>query len=274
MKQNRLSVALLFGVLCASILPGLACAAEKLRLEIVQPFIEFRTGPGKPYPVFYVAQRGEQIEIQKRRNDWYKVTLQVNQNHQKVGWIHRDAVGETVVASSMIGNTIDQSASKDSATGALEPVMASEHPRLRNAFNPRVYLGFTYGQSSTADIAGLYTGYAITRKLAVELQANEILGQSFQSTSVSGNFSLTPFDNWRIAPFFQVGAGAIDNKARVTTSQQNDASDKFFQSTAGFGVLFSKRYRLRFEYRHMNILQSRDDNREIETWQLGFIGYL
>lgn len=272
MKQNRLSSVLLCAVLCASILPGLTCAAEKLRLEIVQPFIEFRTGPGKPYPVFYVAQRGELIEIQKRRNDWYKVTLQVNQNHQKIGWIHRDAVGETIVANSVTDKA--QTSAEDSAANSLEPVMASDHPRLRSAFNPRAYLGFTFGRSSTADIAGLYTGYAITPKLAIELQANEILGQSFQSTSFSGNVSLTPFDDWRVAPFFQLGAGAIDNKARVTTSQQNDASDKFFQSTAGFGVLLSKRYRLRFEYRHMNILQSRDDNREIETWQLGFIGYL
>ncbi|NNL56183.1 MAG: outer membrane beta-barrel protein, partial [Pseudomonadales bacterium] len=233
-----------------------------LQLEIVQPFIEFRTGPGKSYPVFYVAQRGELIEIQKRRNDWYKVTLYVNNNHSKTGWIHRDAVGETVVASSQAPGTDG------------ERMSAREHPRLVAAFNPRAYLGFTFGKSSTSDIAGLYTGYAITPKLAIELQANEILGQSFQSTSFSGNASFTPFDRWRIAPFFQFGAGAIDNKARVTTSQQNDASDKFFQATTGFGVLLSKRYRLRFEYRHMNILQTRNENREIETWQLGFIGYL
>lgn len=245
-----------------------AIAKENLRVEIVEPFLDLRTGPGRNYPVFYVAQRGEELEIRKRRNDWYQVRLQVNQNRSKTGWIHRRALGETLVSA-------DQVPPK-SVPGEDQPVRmpAPEHPRLVGAFNPRLYLGFTFGRSSTSDLAGLLTGFNLTDKLAIELQANELLGQSFQSTSFSGNLSLTPFDNWRIAPFFQLGIGAIDNKARVTTSQQNDASDKFFQSNTGASLMLSKRYRIRFEYRHMNIIQSRNENRLIETWQIGFIGYL
>ncbi|RZV59541.1 MAG: hypothetical protein EX270_01445 [Pseudomonadales bacterium] len=242
--------------------------AENLRVEIIEPFLEIRTGPGRNYPIFYVAQRSEELEIQKRRNDWYQVGLQVNQNRRKTGWIHREALGRTLVSKSQEPPVI--------VAGEPAPVRmnAKEHPRLIHAFNPRAYLGFTFGRSSTSDLAGLLAGYNLTDKLAIELQANELLGQSFQSTSFSGNLSLTPFDRWLVAPFFQVGMGSIDNKARVTTSQQNDASDKFFQSNAGASLLLSKRYRIRLEYRHINIIQSRNENREIETWQIGFIGYL
>lgn len=232
-------------------------SVEKLRLEILQPYVELHTGPGKNYPVFYIAQRGEEIEVQKRRNDWYKVTLQASHNISKSGWIHRRHIVDQAVAN--IGSN---------------RITAKDHPALQTALNPKVYLGFNYGRSPNDDLAGIYAGYALTSTLALELQAGEILGQTRQETTWSLNASFTPFDDdWRVAPFFQIGSGGIDSEARSTNSQQNDGSDKFFQTTAGLGVLLSNRYRLRFEYRHMNILQSRNQNRDLETWHIGFIGY-
>lgn len=228
-----------------------------MRLEVTQAFIELRTGPGKPYPIFYVAERGNTIEIQKRRNDWYKIALITNQR-DKIGWVHRKAIIDMPIANSGF---------------EARQLPAKDHARLKAALNPKIYLGFNYGQSSSSDATGVYAGYAINPTLALEIQANEIIGQDLEEVSWSANLSFTPFNKWKIAPFAQIGAGGIDTESRGTASEQNNGSDKIFQSTGGIGILLSKRYRLRFEYRNLNILQSKNQNRDIESWQAGFIGY-
>src|SRR5690242_13048031 len=47
-----------------------ASAASPDRLQVAEPYLELRTGPGRGYPVFFVAARGEWIEIEMRHTDW------------------------------------------------------------------------------------------------------------------------------------------------------------------------------------------------------------
>ena len=77
----------------------IACAAvpahAQLRVERVQvtdPYIELRTGPGRGYPVFFVAAREEWIEITLRHTDWYKVRTAGG----KLGWVNRKQLESTL----------------------------------------------------------------------------------------------------------------------------------------------------------------------------------
>ena len=59
---------------------------------MVEAFVEMRTAPGRGYPVFYVAERGELITLLKRKTDWIKL-----RNFRGVeGWAHIDDIGRTV----------------------------------------------------------------------------------------------------------------------------------------------------------------------------------
>ena len=51
------------------------------------------TGPGRSYPIFYVAERGEKVEILKRRTDWFKVRTE----RGKKGWVDREQMENTLV---------------------------------------------------------------------------------------------------------------------------------------------------------------------------------
>ena len=42
-------------------------------VQVVEPYIELHTGPASGYPVFYVAEKGEWIQVLKSRTSWYKV---------------------------------------------------------------------------------------------------------------------------------------------------------------------------------------------------------
>jgi uncharacterized protein YraI len=61
-------------------------------LKVTAPFIEFRTGPGRGYPVFYVAERHQSVTIELRRTDWYKVRAEGGQ----VGWVQRQQLESTI----------------------------------------------------------------------------------------------------------------------------------------------------------------------------------
>ena len=60
------------------------------RVQVTDPFIELHTFPGRGYPVFYVAARGEWISIELRHTDWYKVRTATG----KVGWVTARAAAD------------------------------------------------------------------------------------------------------------------------------------------------------------------------------------
>ena len=67
---------------------------DYLQSSVVEAYVEMRTAPGRGYPVFYVAERGELITLLKRKTDWVKL-----RNYRGIeGWAHIDEIGRTVDA--------------------------------------------------------------------------------------------------------------------------------------------------------------------------------
>jgi uncharacterized protein YraI len=89
-------VAALFGVSDADAADAVAPAAAEAgeRLTITDPFIELRTGPGRGFPVFFVAARDQTIAIELRHTDWFKVRTE----NGKVGWVERRQLESTLTA--------------------------------------------------------------------------------------------------------------------------------------------------------------------------------
>src|SRR5436190_924218 len=74
--ERRLSPTWLLRLLILPVLflAAVAQADEKLqKILIADPYIELHTGPGRGFPIFYVAERGQEVEIVKRRTDWFMV---------------------------------------------------------------------------------------------------------------------------------------------------------------------------------------------------------
>ena len=69
--------------------------AKAERVTVTDPYVELRTGPGRGYPIFFVAGRGEQIDIELRHTDWFRVRTAGG----KVGWVHRGQLETTLTAS-------------------------------------------------------------------------------------------------------------------------------------------------------------------------------
>ena len=63
-------------------------------VQISDPYIELRTGPGRGYPIFFVAPRSEWIEIELRHTDWFRIRTE----DDKVGWVSRQQLESTLTA--------------------------------------------------------------------------------------------------------------------------------------------------------------------------------
>ena len=59
--------------------------AEYQQVTVDDPYIEMHTGPAKGYPIFHVVDRGDSIEVIKRRTDWFLIRTAAG----KEGWASR-----------------------------------------------------------------------------------------------------------------------------------------------------------------------------------------
>ncbi len=51
---------------------------------VSDPYLELHTGPGRGYPIFYVAGQGDKITLLKERTEWYKIRTP----RGKEGWVN------------------------------------------------------------------------------------------------------------------------------------------------------------------------------------------
>ncbi len=66
-------------VIMASAFFSFAANADDLVVSIVEPYVDFRTGPASEYPIFHVAEQGETITILKKKTGWYKAITYTGQ---------------------------------------------------------------------------------------------------------------------------------------------------------------------------------------------------
>lgn len=217
-------------------------------VQILEAYIDIRTGPGRGYPVFYVAEKGEWVEILKRKTEWFKVRTE----REKEGWIHRDQIEKTI-----------------STRG--EPVVFRD-PTLASFSERRWELGYLAGDLEGADVISGYASWHFTENLSTEFQFAEASGSFSDSRYITLNIVNQPFPTWRYSPFVSLGFGRINiDPTTVLVQAQDDArSDEMLNVGAGVRVYLTRRFLLRAEYKNYVILTNRNDNQEIEEWKAGF----
>ncbi len=225
--------------------PGFA-ADEGIKVTVVDPYLEMHTGPGKGYPVDYVVERDGEVEIIKRRTNWYKVRAA----NGREGWVKEadmeltlDAYGEPV---------------------RFRSVSRSEF--LASSWE----VGALTGDFGGANVLSAYGGYSFTPNLSVELSASQVLGTFSNSYMASANIVHQTWPEWRVSPFFTLGTGVVHTEPKTTLVQAEDRTDQFAQVGVGARAWLTRRLIFRAEYKSYVIFTSQDENEEIEEWKIGF----
>ena len=225
--------------------------AETLdRVAVADPYIELRTGPGRGYPIFYVAEQGAHIFIVKKKTDWFKVRL----SNDKQGWVSREQLEKTL---SPEGEQIDF------ATPLLKDIAGSHWEA-----------GLFGGDFGGASLISMYGAYAFTENLSFEVTTTQVLGDESKLQLYNLGIVHYVFPQWRATPYFSIGTGRIKIEPKSSLVDTENRKDDTVNVGLGLRVYLTRRFFFRMEYRNYIVLTDRDDNQELEEWKAGFSLFL
>jgi len=220
-------------------------ADEYQKVTIAEAFIEFRTGPGRGFPVFYVVEKGQEVSLVKKKTQWFKVRSKKG----KEGWVHEQNMEKTLYGDDYFDSGI-----------------VDQGDFTKRSFEAGV-LGSDFGGATALT---LYTGWNFTENLSAELAVTQALGNVSEIRIANVSLLHQVFPEWRVSPFFRIGAGVIQTEPFTTLVQTQDRTDQVLNVGLGVKAYISRQFFLRAEYVRHTILTSRNDNDEVEEWKLGF----
>jgi len=220
--------------------------SEYRTVEVADPYLELHTGPGPGYPKFHVIDRGETVEIMMRRTDWF----QVRGPDGTEGWVDRGQMERTL-----------------QSTGSTIEFAQADQQDFTDA---RWEAGILTGDFGGANIISLYGGYSLNPNVSIEVWGSQILGNFSNGWLGSVNVVHETWPEWRISPFFTLGAGLVHTEPKSTIVQGEDRTDQIAHAGAGVRFYATRRFVVRAEYKSYVVFTSRDDNEEVEEWKVGF----
>jgi uncharacterized protein YgiM (DUF1202 family) len=234
--------------LCRLAIAAPASAAEREFREVIiaDPYIELHTGPARGYPVFFVAERGERIELLKRRTEWFKVRVA----RGREGWVHFEQLATTL---DLDGEPFDL------------PALGFADYAAR-----RWEVGALYGDFGGANVIAAYGSRSFTPNLSGELWVSQALGRFSDSKLATVNIVHLMYPEWRASPYFTLGGGVIKTEPKATLVATTDRTDTVGLAGAGVRMYLTRRFVLRAEYKAHVVFTSRNDNEEVREWKAGF----
>jgi hypothetical protein len=244
--RSRLPFAVLLLSLVLLADPAVARHHEHLQVYVTAPYLELRTGPGRGYPVFHVAEREESVEVLFRRTDWFKVRTRRGVE----GWAAQRDMLRTVLADGT-PFTFDLG----DRTG-----FTSHH------FEGGLFAG-NYGG---ATLVSAFGSFSFNSQLAAELAVGQFLGKF--SNGVTGDLGLTHvlMPEWRLSPFLMLGTGLVHLTPKATLVQPTERTDQTAYVGGGLRFYLTRRFFVRAEYKGHVVFTKRNANEEVDEWKLGF----
>jgi Bacterial SH3 domain len=194
------------------------------RLQVSDPFIELHTGPGRGYPIFYVAARSEWIEIELRHTDWYRVRT----DNGKVGWVNRSQLETTLTA---LG---DKKTFRDIA--------------LDDYLRRRLELGAAWGHFASEPMLKLWTGYRLSDTLGLEASIGQVQGVFSGTDFWHLNLTAEPWSDRRLSPYFGIGLGKFKNFPNLSLVGATTTDAKLANASIGLRFYATERFVLRADY--------------------------
>ncbi len=215
------------------------------RLQIAEPYIELRTGPGRGFPIFFVAQRNDFIAVELRHTDWYRVRT----DDGKVGWVSRQQL-ETTLAAGGVQKT-------------FRDVM------LEDFINRKVQLGAAWGHFHGEPMLKLWTNYRMSETLSVEATIAQVQGVFSGTDLWHLNLMAEPWSDRRFSPFAGIGVGKFTNFPNLSLVGAQTTNAKLANAMVGVRYYLSERFVLRADYSIYTVFVNDTKTNDYHAWTLG-----
>jgi len=233
--------------LAAAVFPAPVLADDHYdRVQVVEPYLELHTGPGRGYPITQVIERGEWVEILKRRTDWFKIRA----SDDKIGWVSLTQMEQTLLE-----------------TGAQLTLLET---KLEEYQQRRFEAGFAGGEFNNDPFMLVRAGYRLNEFFSVELTLGQTIGADSTSTMLYASLLSEPFPEWRFSPFFSLGIGQFRNIPKATLVGGVETDSSMANAGLGFNYYLTRRFVLRGDYIRNVVFVDADRINEYNALTLGF----
>jgi hypothetical protein len=216
-----------------------------VRGRISGPYIELRTGPGRGFPIFFVAARDEWIEIELRHTDWFKVRT----DGGKVGWVNRSQLETTLTAAG------DRKSFRD--------VLMDDY------LSRRVQLGAAWGHFKSDPMLKLWTSYRMSETLSLEATLGQVQGVFSGTNFWHIDLIAEPWSDRRISPFFGIGVGKFKNFPNLSLVGAQTTDANLANATVGVRYYLTERFVARADYTLYTAFISDSQTTEYRAFTLG-----
>lgn len=208
------------------------------RVQVTDAFIELHTFPGRGYPVFFVAARGEWIAIELRHTDWFKVRTAGG----KQGWVHR----------SQLATTLAEAGGGPNFRDVLLDDYLARH----------VELGAAYGRFHSEPLIKFWLSYRMSDTLSLEATLGQVQGVFSGTTLWHVNLQAEPWSDQRFSPFAGIGVGRFKNVPNQSLIAFTTTNAHMADAVVGARYHLGDRFVIRADYTIYTAFVS--DQRSIE----------
>ncbi len=228
-----------------------ATGDDAVSLKVIDTYADMHTGPAQGYPIFYVVEQGEWIEILTRRPDWYEVrTLR-----GKVGWVTAAQIARTL---------------QDTGEPADLPTVGYGD-YLKNSWRVGMAGGsFVSGEFSGANTFNATLAYRPLSWMGIEAESGRFLGSELQGTITSLNVFFEPLSDWRWSPALMLGGGSTRIKEQPVIPIFGSNEYTHFQYGVRLNYYLGRNFVIRGEYRNLALSSDDVDQEDSATWNFGF----
>ena len=220
-------------------------ATSDERLQITEAYIELRTGPGRGFPVFFVAGRDEWIAIELRRTDWYKVRT----DGGKIGWVSRQQLESTLTAGGV--------------RKSFRDILLDDY------LTRRVQLGVAWGRFKSEPMLKLWSSYRLSETLSVEGTLGQVQGVFSGTDFWHLNLLAEPWSDRRFSPFAGIGFGKFKNFPNQSLIGAQTTDAKLANGVIGVRYHLSDRFVLRADYSLYTAFVADTHSAEYRAFTLG-----
>ncbi len=200
-------------------------APQTERVQVATAYLELHTGPGRGYPVFFVAERRQWVLIELRRTDWYRVRVDGG----------RDALGGPVVG--WVQRTQLESTLTEAGTGKTFRDLVVDDYLAR-----RLELGASWGRFEKEPTLKLWAAWRMSDTLAVEFTLGQVQGLYAGSSWWSLGLSSEPWSDQRLSPHFGIGVGRLRNAPNLSLVNAEATDANHAQVQLGLRWYFTRRF--------------------------------
>jgi uncharacterized protein YgiM (DUF1202 family) len=234
---------------CVLMLVGAGAAAPiasaQEKVQITDPFIDLRTGPGRGYPIFYIAGREEWIEILLRRTDWFKVRTADG----KEGWVNRAQLETTLTEAG--------------TTKAFRDTLVDDYLRRK------LELGAAWGEFDSEPMLKIWSAYRFADALSVEAAIGQVQGTFSGTEFWAINLNVEPWSDRRLSPFLGIGLGRFKNIPNASLVSATVTNANLANAALGLRYYIAERFVARLDYSIYTAYVSDADSAEYKAVTLG-----